>query len=427
MSSRRLKILVLVQGELGARVAGPAVRGLELSRVLAERHDVTAAAPNPSSDRLENIRLVPFTRSSVTREAVRHDVVIAPELPPYLLAAVAGRRILTVSDQFGPVELEQATLGNDPLVARIVDTQLAMRRLQLRFADVIVSANDAQQERLIGELAALGARRPRLVTVPFGLPAPPPVSTSHPIRDAIPGIAPDDFLILWWGSIWRWLDAGTALRAFARVAERRPRVKFVLPAGRAPNAEADVMDAAAEARALAEQLGLLGRSVFFNEDWIPYEERHAYLQDADLGLVLHADTPEALIAARSRYMDYVWCGVPCVLARGDEIARRFGESGFAALVPALDEDATVAALERLIDEPATLAAARAAAPALAEQFRWPTLVRPLVEEIEEAAGNAGERSLQRTGALAYASGSYYIRRLGDQLARRRTATGEHAA
>jgi glycosyltransferase involved in cell wall biosynthesis len=425
--SRRLKILVLVQGELGASVAGPAVRGLEMSRVLTERHAVTAATPNPRADRLEDLRLVPFTRSSVLREALRHDVVIAPELPPYLLAAVAGRPILTVSDQFGPVELERATLGDDPLVCRLVESQRAMRRLQLRFADVIVSANDAQQERLLGELAALGDRRPRLVTVPFGLPAPPPHSNGHPIRRAIPGVAEDDFVIVWWGSIWRWLDAGTALRAVARIAAGRPHVKFVLPAGRAPDAGADVMDAAADARELAAELGLLGRSVFFMENWIPYEERHAYLQDADLGLVLHADTPEALIAARSRYMDYVWCGVPCVLARGDEIAQRFGEAGFASLVPPLDEDATVHALARLIDDPEALARARAAAPALCRQFRWPELVRPLVEEIEEAAEVARAQPLQNTRALAFASGSYYIRRLGDQLARRRAVTSEPGA
>jgi glycosyltransferase involved in cell wall biosynthesis len=418
MSSSPLKILVLVQGELGDHIAGPAVRGWEMSRVLAARHSVTAAAPGARTGMRENVRLVPFTRAVVTREALASDVVIAPELPPYLLGALAGRRTVAVSDQFGPVDLEQATLGDDPLVARLIESQRAMRRMQLRFADVVVSANDAQRAQLLSELDALGGRRPRLVTVPFGLPAAPPAVSGHPLRDAVRGMSEEDFLILWWGSIWRWLDAGTALHAFARIARDRPRVKLILPAGRAPSAAAEVMDATEDARRVARELGLLGRSVFFLERWVPYEQRAAYIQDADLGLVLHADTPEALVAARSRYMDYLWCGVPCVLARGDDVAGRFGDAGFASVVPPRDVQAAAEALARLIDDPAALGAARAAAPALADEYRWPTLIRPLVDEIEDLAADASRRRRGRTGEIALASASYYGRRAGDLVARR---------
>jgi glycosyltransferase involved in cell wall biosynthesis len=417
MAASRLRILVLIQGELGEHIAGPAVRGWEMSRVVAERHQVTAATPNPPADALEEVRLVPFGRRSILREALRNDVVIAPALPPYLLTALQGRRTLTVADQFGPVELEHATLGDGPLVAHQVELQRSMRRLQLRFADVIVSANDAQRERLTGELAGVRNRPVQLVTVPFGLPKPPPRAAATPLRDAFAGVKRDDFVILWWGSIWRWLDAGTALRAFARIAEHRPQAKLILPAGKAPNARAEVFATTDEARRLAEDLGLLDRSVFFMREWIPYERRHAYLQDADLGLVLHGDTPEAKIAARSRYMDYLWSGVPCVLARGDEVARRFGDKGFASIVPPRDVTAAANALATLIDDRTALEAARASAPALADEYRWPALIQPLIDVIEEASTHL--RRSRWTAGLGRASASYYGKQLADRLSARR--------
>ena len=138
--------------------------------------------------------------------------------------------------------------------------------------------------------------------------------------------------MLWWGNVWRWFDAATALHAFAEVSRDDPQVKLVLTGGRPPRSEASKMDETEAARELARSLGLLGNSVFFLDDWIPHADRHEYLQEADLGLTLHRDTPEKEVAARGRYMDYLWARLPCVLGRGDELADRFAERGFASTV-----------------------------------------------------------------------------------------------
>ena len=49
------------------------------------------------------------------------------------------------------------------------------------------------------------------VVIGFGIPDPPPASGRRPLRERFPQIAEDDTVVLWWGSIWRWLDAATAL------------------------------------------------------------------------------------------------------------------------------------------------------------------------------------------------------------------------
>ena len=69
--------------------------------------------------------------------------------------------------------------------------------------------------------------------------------------------------------------------------------------------------------------------MYFLDEWIEHAVRHGYLQEADVGLTLHRDTPEKEVAARGRYMDYLWARLPCVLGAGDELADRFAGQGFA--------------------------------------------------------------------------------------------------
>jgi glycosyltransferase involved in cell wall biosynthesis len=408
-----MRILVVVSGDAGSRVTGPEIRGWALARALAERHDVTVIVHNPPASTRDGHRLVAFTRRALVREARRHDAVVAPVVPPYLFAALRGSSTITVSDQYDPLTLELSVFTEQPDIKRVIQAQHMIREAQLRFADVIACAGEAQRGLLLSELDALGSRRgapPSVVNVPFGLPDPPPPSAAHPLRAAFPQIGADDPVVLWWGKVWKWFDAATAIRAFALVAARRPDARLVISAGKAPKAKFDRSERTEDARALARDLGLLDRNVLFLDEWTEYDRRHEYLGDADIGLTLHADTPEAPFAARARYMDYLWSALPCVLASGDEIADRFGAAGFARLVaPGATEQAADAIL-RLIEEPHEREAARAAGRALAQDYHWSALARPLARAIEERAA-AGSRSASQR--LVRAVGRYYVRRTVD--------------
>jgi glycosyltransferase involved in cell wall biosynthesis len=408
-----MRILVMVNGAGGSRVTGPEIRGWAMARALGERHDVTVTVHDPAASSADGLRQVPFSRRTLVREARRHDAVVAPVLPPYLFAALRGTSTITVSDQYDPITLELSVFTEQPGIARVIKAQHMIRDAQLRFADVIACAGERQRALLLEELDALPNRRgapPSVVSVPFGLPESPPASTTHPVRAAFPEIGPDDPLVLWWGKVWKWFDATTAIRAFALVAARRPDARLVISAGKAPKAKFDRSERTEDARELARELGLLGRNVFFLDEWTQYDRRHEYLQDADIGLTLHADTPEAPFAARARYMDYLWSALPCVLASGDEVADRFGAAGLARLVaPGATEDAAEAIL-RLIESPQEREAARAAGRALAEEYRWSALVRPLAQAIEERAEVGHRAASQR---LVRAVGRYYVRRTVD--------------
>ena len=228
--------------------------------------------------------VVAASRRRLVREAARHDGILSACLPPYLLALKPLHGFLAIADQYDPHEFELATLEAGRRRERALRSRAAIDALQLRHADVVLCAGERQRTELRRALRVDGSR-PDPVVVPFGIPDPPPPSTRRPLRERFPQIADDDKIVLWWGSVWRWLDAETAVRAFAEIAAFRTDVKLVITAGRHPSKQAErFFDATDEIRSLAGDLGVLGRAVLFLDEWIPYEERYDYLRDADIGL-----------------------------------------------------------------------------------------------------------------------------------------------
>jgi glycosyltransferase involved in cell wall biosynthesis len=410
-SERSCHVLILVPGRLGERLSGPEIRAVRLGQALSAEHRVTLMAPSAEGDEHEGLAVVPFSRRRLLREARCHDVLIASTVPPFALALKRSLRIVAISDQYDPVELELGTLDKGAKRARA--TARAARRLQLRSADLVLCAGRRQGELLEAEIETFGdARRPPLRNVPFGIDGELPLGDGHPLREHFDQIGAEDKIVLWWGSLWRWLDAETAIRAVASLAGSRPDIKLVFTAGRPPNGDAERHSALTEAKALAAELDVLDRTVLFLEEWVPFAQRGEYLRDADLGLTLHRDTEEASLAARARYMDYLSAGLPCVLGRGDETAERFEESGFATLVEAGSPAATAAAIVAALDDGAGEQAGEAGRE-LIDEFRWGRVAVPLLVALREIGPGesrtaAGSRQLGRTT-------SYYARRLVDRL------------
>jgi len=407
---RGCRVLILVPGRLGERLSGPEIRAVRLGQALSAEHRVTLMAPSAERDEHDGLAVVPFSRRRLLREARRHDVLMASTVPPFALALKRSLRIVAISDQYDPVELELGTLGKGAKRARA--TARAARRLQLRSADLVLCAGLRQGALLEAEIETLeDASRPPLYNVPFGIDGELPPGQGQPLREHFDQIKAGDKVVLWWGSLWRWLDAETAIRAVASLAGSRPDVKLVFTAGRPPNGDAERHSVLAEAKGLAKELGVLDRSVLFLEEWVPFAKRGDYLRDADLGLTLHRDTEEASLAARARYMDYLSAGLPCVLGRGDETAGRFEQAGFATLVEAGSPAATATAIVELLDE-GTSAKAAEAGRRLIDEFRWQRVAVPLLDALREIAPQA------RTAAPSRQLGrttSYYARRLVDRV------------
>jgi glycosyltransferase involved in cell wall biosynthesis len=119
--------------------------------------------------------------------------------------------------------------------------------------------------------------------------------------------------------------------------------------------------------------------VRFNDGWVPYEERGAWLLQADCAVAAHRDHLETRFAHRTRVLDCLWAGLPIVCTRGDDLAERIERDDLGATVPPEDPDALAGALARVLDRGRGVYAERLAA--AAEELRWSRVAEPLTRLI----------------------------------------------
>lgn len=397
------RVLVISSEPLGPRLAGPAIRALELAGVLQRTgHTPIVAAPEVDPETpATGFRLVRFERQ-------RPAPVIAPLLNdadvvllhPHALFEFPfiGRTPRPVAlDLYDPVLFESLELDAQHSIARrdlAARTQVAILRNLLRRGDFFLCGSERQRDLWLGGLMMAGrvnamtvendrSLRQLIDVVPFGIPATPPRPTARQPRLKGQGpIRQSDKVILWGGGIWDWLDPLTLIRAFARIARARDDVHLVFLSTTRPDQRPPVMRMVSESTSLATSLGLAGTRIHFRGSWVPYAERGALLLDADVGVTTHRSHLESRFAFRTRVLDYVWAGLPVVCTRGDVLADLVEHEGLGMTVREDDEGALATALERMLGDATFVAACRQRMQSIARLLCWDEVARPFVHFCE---------------------------------------------
>ncbi len=387
----RTRIVVATAEVVGDRMAGPAIRAWHLAEVLSREHDVelvtTATCARPDGGRFA-VRHV--AGADVHELVPRTDIWIAP--PGVLLdqPSIEASEAVVVVDLYDPIHLEKLELssGEPPAdrLARVHNATVALNRA-MRRGDLFLAASAKQRDFWLGALASLGRVNPLtydedptlgtlVVLAPFGVDARAPEPAAA-MRGVLPGIGADDVIALWGGGLYNWFDPQTLIRAVDLLRPRHPELRLVFLGGGHPNPRVPEMRVAAEARALAGGLGLFGSAVIFREEWVPYDERGAFLLEADIGVSTHLDHVETAFSFRTRILDYLWAGLPVVATEGDVFADVLPRAGAGIVVPPGDAPALAAAFETYLVDPAARRSAAAAARELARGYVWETALAPL--------------------------------------------------
>ena len=386
-------MLLVTDDVLTRAIAGPAIRAWNLAELLSREHDVVLATTSPHCERRsETFEVEAAAPERFGELEVWADVIVVQGFALSRIAALQTSQKIVVVDLYDPFHLETLELSKDQrrwTREQTIGQAVRVVNEQVLRGDFFICASEEQRRFWMGHLAALGrlnsltsgedgSLRRLIDVVPFGLPPDSPRQLRPAIKGVVSGIAPDDRVVLWGGGIYNWFDPLTLIRTAALMEVGSPEVKFFFLGVRHPDPASKQMSVSRQTRALAEELGLAGRQVFFNEGWVEYERRGDYLLDADVGISLHFDHVETQFSFRTRILDYIWAGLPIVATEGDAFAHIIAESGIGLVVPPEDPSAVADALSRLLGDEALARRCQAAQRQLRSRFAWPEVAKPLL-------------------------------------------------
>ncbi|KQY47485.1 glycosyltransferase family 4 protein [Cellulomonas sp. Root137] len=389
----RRRVVVVTLDQITERMAGPAIRAWEIASLLGCEHDVRLVTFGRAERSTEAFAVEHVDVADFRRVVEWSDVVVVQGFVVATFPWLHSLDRVLVVDLYDPFHLESLEVERfKPLARRDAALANALRELdaQTGRGDFFLCASHRQRDLWIGHLAGRGRINPltyeddpsldSLIRIaPFGLPEEPPVQHRHAIKGQVEGIGPDDKVILWGGGVYNWFDPITLVRAVDVLRARVPEVRLFFLGMKHPNPDVPEMQVATQTRALADELGLTGTHVFFNETWVTYEERSSYLLDADLGVSCHFPQVETEFSFRTRILDYLWAGLPIVCTAGDSFADLVEREDLGRVVPPQDVDALVEALEHVLVSSADRDRYRANVAVVAERFRWSRALAPLVE------------------------------------------------
>lgn len=423
LSRSAARVLVIAYDVIGERMAGPGARSWELAHAVARFAPVTLASREPISRGSSTVELV-LAGSDRELEALANeaDAVIyqgfSLEGHPRLESTLA----LRVVDLYDPWVFEnlehqrpQEPELADYFIRRVVDVQRGL----LQAGDFFLCASERQRDYWLGMLTSAGRVEPAVYrhdptlrtlidVVPYGCPDDPPRAHSPVLRGVRDGIEEDSFIILWSGGTWEWFDPLLVLDAFEIVLREESRARLVFMGLELAREGIPPQKVAQELRERSAERGLLGREVVLG-DWVPYDERGAYLLEAEVAVIAARALAESRLAFRSRALDHFWAGLPTITTGGDVVADLIEREGAGIVVPTGDVGAMAEALLKLVRDHDARKNMAARAVGLADRFRWSKVVAPLRGPIEDPTRWHALRAARTTPASDASAGLTGIR------------------
>ncbi len=388
-----VKVAIVTQDVFAERLAGPAIRALAMGRVLAAAdHEVrvhSTAAASSASELVVSGRLSAGDANGVGRWA---DVVVVQGDVLDACPGLGRGDGALVGDLYDPFELEGLVRGVDlPVRARYGATRRALSVLsgQLERGDLFLCASERQRLFWLGHLDAAGRINPAtydadptlgnlLAVAPFGIEEEPPVRDGVGLRGRLAGIDESSRVLLWGGGVYDWLDPLPLIEAVGTLLDEVPELRLVFMGTVHPNPAVSAPAMLVRARALVRSMGI-EHAVLFHEGWVPYEERHNVLLDAEIGVSGHLLHIETALSFRTRILDYIWACLPVLTTEGDALGDLVASAGLGVVVPPGDPSAVAHGLRSLLLEPERATAARRAIQDIAPSMRWSAALRPLLD------------------------------------------------
>ncbi|UQZ33775.1 hypothetical protein C2I18_09705 [Paenibacillus sp. PK3_47] len=362
-------------------MAGPSIRYYNFYLELSKQHEVRILLSELNGF-TEKLPCELLTRKSLNYQLQWCDIVITQGLTLFYYPKLKKVNKILVIDLYDPFILENLEIRpNNFLGSSLYNVDLRILKEQIMQGDYFICSNERQMDFWVGILAISGAvdvenyaQRKRIADtiglVPFGIPNEnPEATTPHILRENTPGFHNDDFIVIWSGGTWGWLDLDTVIDAFALLKEANPRVKLYIMGGQQND----------KLKEKCEKKGVLNKNVFLG-NWVPYNERQNYLLDSDIGLVTHFDSLETRYSHRTRVLDYIWCELPVVSTKGDYLTDELIVNMKCGVsIEYTNSDQLAAVILKLANDDATISKFSSNMASIKNDLRWQVVMKDLME------------------------------------------------
>lgn len=396
---------------LGERMAGPAIRCLELAQQLSAEFKVILVGKGHLPDGNWGFELIAPSKKAVKEIAHQYDVVVVQgdifSVYPFLRNCHA----VVIADMYCPLPLEFHQSGyalSTEIRLSIGGSVAHATSAQLKFADGFICASERQRDLWVGGLMSLGrlnalqfpdskntSVNDLLALVPFGFPSEEPVLNKGVLRQKF-GISKDALVLLWGGGLYEWFDPLSIIQAVAELSQTGLDVHLVFMGVKHPNENITDHDMAGKSVELAQALNVFDTHVHFNFGWVDYADRVNFLADADVGVCAHFDTPETRFSFRTRILDYLWTGLPMMLTKGDFFAQEVAQNQLGRIIDYQSANQWAQAIREVYERRELLVTYQTNVQQYRLKYQWSEVAKPLISlchRIEKAKDTKYMKSL----------------------------------
>ena len=387
----RPKILLVTKEPIGNNMNAMGIRYFEFASFLGARYEATLIAPHSGGNTSNfSFTYIPYSLKDCVFSIYKSDVLIVTNPHPIILFVAKFFKKKVVLDLYDPIlieNLEQVDFLPPKEKGLLYSIFVNWLRLQIRQSDYFICANKRQRDLWLGVLALLGKLNPRsyslskdakglISVIPTGIPDKPPVSSGNVLRGIVPGIAETDKILLWVGAPNKWYDEKLLIYFMRDISSTRDDIKLVFVCG--SRGASDLLKKNIQ---LSDSLGLTGNTIFFINEWVPYDSVCNYYLEADLGISLHHCHLETHFSMRNRVLGYLWAGLPVVVTEGDSLAELVTRNGLGVVVKEGNKQELAEAIFKLVDDERAYGCCKDAIRKTLPDYRWGNILSKLEEAI----------------------------------------------
>jgi GT2 family glycosyltransferase/glycosyltransferase involved in cell wall biosynthesis len=396
--NQKYSMLIICTDNIATKMAGPGIRYFEIAKQLSNICDVTLAIPNKTDidDSNLNFKFLRYNTDkpqNLINKFHESDIVLIHGMileKITVMKNICKEKIMIV-DLYDPYTIENLEIHKNKSLQvkmEIHENDLNTLNNQLNLGDYFICANEKQKDYWIGMLSALNKVNPaeyeisnkleKLIgTVPFGISETDPIHKREALKEKVPNLKSNDKVLIWGGGVWNWFDPLSLIKAIYNISKERDDIKLLFLGVKHPNPEIPEMEMTTKAIMLAEELGIKDKFVFFNMDWVEYEDRQNFLLESYAGVSCHFDNLETRYSFRTRILDYLWAELPIIATEGDYFAEDIVKNNLGLVVKYNDESSISKAILKLVDDKEFYKSTKMNIKKYREQFKWNVVVKEL--------------------------------------------------